>query len=78
MSELIIVKPDKCVGCNACIRACPAPEANTAKMLDGGKFVTSVNPERCVGCGECVKNCNCKVIFFAIFSVQVTFAASFF
>ncbi|MBP1535723.1 MAG: 4Fe-4S binding protein [Ruminococcus sp.] len=58
MSELIIVKPDKCVGCNACIRACPAPEANTAKMLDGGKFVTSVNPERCIGCGECVKACN--------------------
>ena len=58
MSELIIVKPDKCVGCNSCVRNCPAPEANITKMLDDGRFVTTVNPDKCIACGECVKNCD--------------------
>ena len=57
MSELVIVKPDKCVGCNACVRACPAPEANITKMLEGGKFITTINPDRCIGCGSCVEKC---------------------
>lgn len=56
-NENIIVKPDKCVGCNACVRACPAPEANITKMLDDGRFVTSINPEKCINCGECVRTC---------------------
>lgn len=58
MSEIIIVRPDKCVGCNACVRACPAPEANMTKTLEDGRFVTTVNSERCISCGECVKVCN--------------------
>jgi NAD-dependent dihydropyrimidine dehydrogenase PreA subunit len=58
MSEIIIVKPDKCQGCNACVRSCPAPEANTTKQLEDGRFITSVNPDKCINCGECVKTCN--------------------
>lgn len=58
MSEIIIVKPDKCVGCNACVRACPASEANMTKILEDGRFVTTVNSDRCIACGECVKACN--------------------
>lgn len=58
MNEVIIVKPEKCVGCNACVRTCPAPEANVTKQLEDGRFITSVNPERCISCGECVKVCN--------------------
>ncbi|MDE6035396.1 MAG: 4Fe-4S dicluster domain-containing protein [Ruminococcus sp.] len=58
MDEIIIVKPEKCVGCNACVRNCPAPEANITKMLEEGRFVTTVNPERCITCGECVRTCN--------------------
>ena len=57
MNELVIVKPEKCQGCNACVRACPAPEANVVKRLDDGRFVTSVNHAKCIGCGECVKVC---------------------
>jgi len=56
--EIIIVKPDKCVGCNSCVRTCPAPEANITKMLGDGRFVTTVNPEKCIACGECVRNCS--------------------
>ena len=58
MDEIIIVKPEKCVGCNACVRECPAPEANTTKQLEDGRFITMVNPEKCIACGECVKKCN--------------------
>ena len=57
MSELIIVKPEKCVGCNACVRECPAPEANIVKQLEDGRFITMVNHDKCIGCGECVKKC---------------------
>lgn len=58
MDEIIIVKPEKCVGCNACIRSCPAPEANITKLLDDGRYITTVNPERCIACGECVRTCS--------------------
>jgi len=58
MNELIIVKPEKCTGCNSCIRSCPAPEANTVKQLDSGKYIISVNPDKCIACGECVRICN--------------------
>ena len=58
MSEIIIVNPERCVGCNACIRSCPAPEANITKQLDDGRFVTTVNSDRCIACGECVRNCS--------------------
>ena len=58
MKKLIIVKPENCVGCNACVRNCPAPEANITKMLENGNFVTTVNDEKCIACGECVKTCS--------------------
>lgn len=58
MSEVVIVKPDKCVGCNACVRTCPAPEANTTRQLEDGRFITSVNANKCIGCGACVTQCH--------------------
>lgn len=57
MGNIILVKPDKCVGCNACIRACPAPEANIVTALENGKNITRVNPEKCIACGKCLKAC---------------------
>lgn len=57
MNEVIVVDPSKCVGCNACVRNCPAPEANLTKQLADGRFVTTVNPEKCITCGECVRTC---------------------
>ena len=57
MNELVIVKPEKCHGCNACVRVCPAPEANIVKRLDDGRFITTVDPNKCVACGACVKAC---------------------
>ena len=57
MNELVIVRPEKCDGCNACVRCCPAPEANVTKRLEDGRFITSVDPNKCIACGECVKVC---------------------
>ena len=57
MNEIMIVKPEKCVGCNACIRSCPAPDANITVKIGEGKFITRVDPERCIACGECLRAC---------------------
>ena len=57
MQEIIIVKPEKCIGCNACIRVCPADEANKTVEYEKGMFVTSVNTSKCIACGECLKVC---------------------
>ncbi len=49
---MIHVIEDKCIGCNACIRTCPVPNAN---HYDGR--VVKVNPDECIQCGECIKGC---------------------
>ncbi|MCR5166662.1 MAG: 4Fe-4S binding protein [Oscillospiraceae bacterium] len=54
---LIEVDESKCVGCNACIRACPAPEANKTFITEDRRSITQVNSERCIACGECVRAC---------------------
>ena len=48
----VVVNPNKCIGCAACIRSCPVPSANRS---DGS--VVHVNDEECIRCGECVKSC---------------------
>lgn len=49
---MVHVKKEKCIGCNACIRACPIPSANS---YDGNVVV--VNTHECIQCGECIKAC---------------------
>lgn len=60
MGNLIEVIQDKCIGCNACIRVCPSPEANSVKVLEDGSTVTQINNEKCIACGECIKACKSK------------------
>jgi len=60
MAELIGVNEERCIGCNACIRVCPSPEANSVKILENGKAVTAINSDKCIACGECIKVCKAK------------------
>ncbi len=48
----VTVDQNKCIGCNACIRACPVPSAN---KTENGK-VQCIYDE-CIRCGECIKAC---------------------
>ncbi len=49
---MIRIMEEKCIGCNACIRNCPVPNAN---RYDGS--VVFVNANECIKCGECIKSC---------------------
>lgn len=58
MSSIIQVKKDKCVGCNACVRACPVGDANIAKMDDEGQLRILIDDEKCIKCGACIHACS--------------------
>lgn len=49
---MVHVNEEKCIGCNACIRACPIPSAN----INIGDNV-QINNEYCIQCGECIRSC---------------------
>ncbi len=53
---MIQINSEKCVGCNACIRACPVNGANIAQSING-KTIISVQDNNCIHCGECTKVC---------------------
>ena len=55
---MVHVNEDKCIGCNACIRDCPIPNANKTD----GKIV-SVNNVECIQCGECMEHCSRRAIY---------------
>ena len=56
--SIINVDEQKCVGCNACVRACPADEANVARMDATGQLRILINDEKCIKCGACIKACS--------------------
>lgn len=60
---MIRIDPSLCVGCNACIRACPVNHANLSQNV-GGKDVINVNDKNCIRCGACVKVCSHKARYY--------------
>jgi len=48
--------PEKCVGCNRCIRVCPMEEANIAENV-GKSIVVHIDRNKCISCGACVRAC---------------------
>lgn len=54
---MIRIEPNLCVGCNACVRACPLNEANVSQEING-KTVISINETNCIRCGACTKACS--------------------
>ena len=55
--SIINVDIDKCVGCNACVRACPVGDANIARMDAEGKLKIMIDDEKCIKCGVCAQKC---------------------
>ncbi len=55
--EIICLEEEKCVGCNACVRVCPARDANIARMGEDGQLRISIDEEKCIRCGACIKAC---------------------
>lgn len=51
--KLILINPDKCTNCLACVRACPVH----AIEIRAGKELPQVNDQRCIGCGSCLNSC---------------------
>lgn len=51
-------EPEKCSGCQLCVKDCPA-NAIELIVLDkvAKRFVMRYNPDRCTFCGECVESC---------------------
>ncbi|MGN0203315.1 MAG: ATP-binding protein [Coprococcus sp.] len=47
------IDTDKCVGCGACISACPAQ----AIIMKPG-WISYVQEDKCIGCGKCAALCH--------------------
>jgi thioredoxin reductase/ferredoxin len=51
-----LIDPSKCLGCGACVKACPEQPHHTVLGLIGGKAVL-VSPTDCIGHGACKVVC---------------------
>ena len=62
--NIIGIDLDKCVGCNSCVRVCPAPGTNVAKYDQNGNMVIDIDNDRCIKCGACIKACTHNARFY--------------
>ncbi|HPG29181.1 MAG TPA: RnfABCDGE type electron transport complex subunit B [bacterium] len=70
--KIPVILENKCVGCGACVAACPKniitliPEKNhiivACKNLDKGKLAKTKCDVACIACGLCAKNCPVSAI----------------
>lgn len=55
--SIIKVDLEKCVGCNSCVRVCPATGANIAEYEGNEKVVIRIDDNKCIKCGKCISVC---------------------
>ncbi len=56
----LILYPERCIGCEACLEACPE---GAIQRAEDGRLITSA--ERCTRCGECLDVCYAEARAFA-------------
>lgn len=56
--SIIQLDSNKCVGCNACVRACPTGDANIAQTDENGNLIIHIDDDRCIKCGACIAACS--------------------
>ncbi len=62
--SIIGLKKEKCVGCNACVRACPAGDANIAHIDDEDILRIEIDDSKCIKCGACITACSHNARYF--------------
>lgn len=62
--SIICVEEEKCVGCNACVRVCPAGNVNIARIDEEGSLRIKIDDEKCIKCGACIKACSHSARYF--------------
>jgi NAD-dependent dihydropyrimidine dehydrogenase PreA subunit len=55
------IDPDRCTGCDACLRLCPTGALSLIKA-DGGELVYDAHSSQCSGCGLCVDLCSANAM----------------
>ena len=62
--NVIGLREEKCVGCNACVKVCPAGDANIARTDANGNLRIQIDDKKCIKCGECIKACSHNARYF--------------
>jgi NADH-quinone oxidoreductase subunit F/NADP-reducing hydrogenase subunit HndC len=57
-----IIDPEKCVGCGACAKKCPANCITQVQGSDKKRPPYIIEQQTCLKCGECFKNCKFNAI----------------
>lgn len=62
--NIIGLKEEKCVGCNACVKVCPAGDANIAHTDEEGNLRIQIDDKKCIKCGACIHACSHDARYF--------------